>query len=125
MPLAPAILQLKSLTGGGQVAARVCGAPDSPFRRLFDNLYARCEQWTLFRRARWSALLAVVLSVVAFAMILIARIAVERYASRELWPGNWTMWFVMRGVTLMILLQVVVSLAGYGVLLQRSRGSRR
>lgn len=120
MALAPAILQLRELGDGASVATRVCGAPDSPFRRLFDNLSARCGNWSLARRARWFGLLSVALTTVVFGLILMARITVQRCASRELWPGNWTMWFVMRGVPLLLALQVAVSLSGYGIILQNT-----
>src|ERR1044071_10241541 len=43
---APAILQLRAMGGNGErIAQQVCGAADSPYRRLFDFLPTRCAQW--------------------------------------------------------------------------------
>jgi len=122
MRLAPAIMQLRGLNSGSAVANRVCGSLDSPFARLFERLYPRCTQWTLLRRARWSALLAVVFSALMLAMVLMARITVQRYASKEMWPGNWAMWFVMRGITIVLAVQVAISLTGPGIVLQTVTG---
>jgi len=122
MRLAPAIMQLRGLSTGKDVANRVCGSLDSPFARLFERLYPRCTQWTLLRRARWAALLSVAVSALMLGLVLMARITVERYASLESWPGNWAMWFVMRGITLVLAAQVAVSLAGPGIVLQTILG---
>jgi hypothetical protein len=119
---APAILQLRGLSDGEQVAERVCGLRDSPYQRLFERLTLRCDQWSLFRRARRSALIAVLASVGAFALILMARITVQRYARLREWPGNWTLWFTMKGLPLLLLGQVAVSLIGYGIILQTVTG---
>jgi hypothetical protein len=122
MRLAPAITQLRGLSSGGEVANRVCGSPDSPFARLFERLYPRCVEWTLLRRARWSAAIAVGFSALMLALVLMARITVQRYASKEMWPGNWAMWFVMRGITLVLAAQVALSLVGPGIVLQTVTG---
>jgi hypothetical protein len=122
MPSGPAILQLRALTDGDHVARLVCTGSNASFHRLFDNLDARCGRWFLLRRARGSALFAVGLTAAVFGLILMARITVQRYASRELWPGNWTMWFVLRGLTILLIGQIVASLAGYGVILQTITG---
>ena len=122
MRLAPAILQLRGLTSGSDVAARVCGSVDSPFARLFERLSPRCSEWALLRKARWAALLSVVVSALMLGLVLMARITVERYASKEMWPGNWAMWFVMRGITVVLAAQVAVSLAGPGIVVQTVTG---
>jgi hypothetical protein len=119
--IAPLILQLKEFKTGSAVAARACGSPDV-YRRLFDGLTARCGSWTVLRRARWAALLSVVGTAFVFALILMARITVQRYATLEVWPGNWTMWFVMRGVMLLLIAQVAGALSGYGIVLQTVTG---
>src|SRR3954447_15617081 len=116
---APAILQLRQIgPGGGIIAATVCGAPDSPYQRLFDHLRARCDRWTVLRRARRSAILSLALTAGIFAIVLMARIKVQRLIAREEWSGNWAQWFVMRGIPLMLLAHVAVSLIGYGIVLQ-------
>jgi hypothetical protein len=122
MRLAPAIMQLRGLRSGSDVASQVCGSVNSPFARLFERLYPRCVEWTLLRRARWSALVAVGFSALMLALVLMARITVERYASKEMWPGNWAMWFVARGITLVLAAQVAISLAGPGMVLQTVTG---
>jgi hypothetical protein len=122
MRLAPAIMQLRGLTTGSEVASRVCGSVDSPYTRLFERLWPRCSEWTLLLRARWAALLSVVVSALMLGLVLMARITVERYASKEMWPGNWAMWFVMRGITLVLAVQVAISLTGPGIVLQTVMG---
>jgi hypothetical protein len=122
MRLAPAIMQLRGLNSGSDVANRVCGSLDSPFTRLFERLSPRCSEWTLLRKARWAALLSVAVSALMLGLVLMARITVERYATLEAWPGNWAMWFVMRGITLVLAAQVAVSLAGPGIVLQTVTG---
>lgn len=122
IPLTPVILQLKGLGSGGHIAAAVCGSSNPVFHRLFDHLDDRCRQWALYRRARYAGALSVLLAAIAFAVVLVARISVKRYASRELWPGNWTMWFVLRGMTLILAAQVAGALSGYGVVLQAITG---
>jgi hypothetical protein len=62
MKAAPAILQLKRMSGGARVAANICATTDSPYHRLFDRLNARCGEWTLYRRARAAALLGSVVA---------------------------------------------------------------
>jgi hypothetical protein len=113
-----AIAQLKAMGEGAEIARQVCGPIDSPYRRLFDQLTIRCGRFDLLRRARWSALLAVMGTFVVLAMVLIARITVTRYDRRKEWPGNWALWFVMRGIQAMLAAQVAVSLIGFGILLQ-------
>lgn len=119
---APAIMQLKQLSGGGQIAATACATPDSPYQRLFERLNSRCVQWGLFRRARYAALFGAVVAVATWALILISRIVVRRFSTRQEWPGNWTLWFVLRGIPVLLLAQIAVSLFGYGVLLQEVTG---
>jgi hypothetical protein len=115
---AAAILVLKELGSGPQVARQVCGPLDSPYRGLFEHLTIRCGQFSLLRRARWGALLSVTGTFVALALILMARITVTRYDRRKEWPGNWALWFVMKGIQVLLALQVMGSLAGFGILLQ-------
>jgi hypothetical protein len=122
MPNAAAIAQLRKAPDGARVATMVCGAPDSPYQRLFERLATRCGQWELFRRARRSAMAAVLFTAFAWALVLMARITVRRYANRRRWPGNWTLWFVLRGLPVVIAIQVAVSLIGYGVVLQTLTG---
>ncbi len=122
MRSASSILQLRGLSDGGQVAATVCDSADYGFRRLFDLLNARCSQWSLLVRARRSALLAVLWTLFTFALVLRARIAVRRCAARRAWPGNWTLWFVMKGLPVLLLSQVALSLVGYGIVLQTVTG---
>jgi hypothetical protein len=122
MKTAPAILQLKQMTSAQQVAATVCAVPDSPYQRLFDRITTRCTQWTLYRSARRAALLAALVTVATFALILMARITVRRYAAIQQWPGNWNLWFVVRGLPVLLLGQIATSLFGYGVLLQSAIG---
>jgi hypothetical protein len=119
---APAILVLKELGSGSQIARQVCGPLDSPYRRLFEHLTIRCDRFALLRRARWGALLSVIGSFVALALILMARITVTRYDRRKRWPGNWTLWFVMKGLQALLAVQVAGSLAGFGILLQPVMG---
>jgi hypothetical protein len=114
---APAILQLRQMGGGSQVARQVCGPLDSPYRRLFDHLTIRCGRFALLRRARWNALLAVIGTFFVFALVLVARITVTRYNRRKEWPGNWALWFVMRGMHALLALQAAASLVGFGILL--------
>jgi hypothetical protein len=122
MKNAGAILQLKQMTSGQQVAASVCATPDSPYFRLFERLTARCADWALYRRARWLAFLAALVAGTTVAMVLMARIAVQRAAAREEWPGAWTHWFLVRGIPLFLLVQVALSLAPYSVLLSSLTG---
>jgi hypothetical protein len=122
MKSAPAILQLKQMPSGYHVAATVCSVPDSPYRGLFARLNIRCDQWYLYRRARRAALLGVLVTVGAWAMVLIARITVRRYAGLQQWPGNWTLWFVLRGLPVLLLAQIAASLLGYGVIVQTLTG---
>jgi hypothetical protein len=49
--------------------------------------------------------------------VLIARITVTRYDRRKEWPGNWALWFVMRGIQAVLAVQAAIALAGFGVLL--------
>ena len=114
---APAIAQLRGIGDGGTVAAVVCSS-NAAYHNLFDHLTTRCDRWLLLRRARKSALLAVVLSLGVFALVLTSRITVRRYASSQLWPGNWTLWFLARGIAVLLLIQVGVSLIGYGIVLR-------
>src|SRR5512143_2858760 len=46
MRAAPAILQLKHMSGGANIAANVCASPDSPYRGLFERLHSRCGEWS-------------------------------------------------------------------------------
>jgi hypothetical protein len=118
-----AILHLKSMvTSGELVAVNVCATTDSPYRPLFEGLAGRCDQWRLLRRARRAALLSVVLTAAVFAIVLVARIKLLRWVAREEWPGDWSQWFVMRGMPFMLLGQIAVSLAGYGIYLQTATG---
>jgi hypothetical protein len=119
---APAIMQLKQMSSGQQVAATVCATPDSPYRRLFERLNVRCGDWTVYRRARWFAFLAAVAAAVTMAVILMARIAVQRATVRQRWSVNWTHWFYLRGIPAFLLCQVAISLTPYGVLLHSVTG---
>jgi hypothetical protein len=114
---APAILQLKAMGSGAQIARQVCGPLDSPYRRLFERLSIRCGRFELLRRARWSALLAVAGTFLVLALVLVARITVTRYDRRKEWPGNWALWFVLRGLQALLALQAAASLIGFGILL--------
>jgi hypothetical protein len=78
----------------------------------------RCDRFDLLRRARWSALLSVTATFAVLALILMARTTVTRYERRKEWPDNWALWFVMRGMQVVLALQVAGSLAGFGILLQ-------
>lgn len=119
---AAAVLQLKQMTSGQQVAATVCGIPGSPYFRLFERLTSRCADWTLYRRARWLALLGAIAAAATVTIILMARIAVQRAVAREQWPGNWTHWFLLRGIPVFLLIQVAISLAPYSVVLSSLTG---
>jgi hypothetical protein len=114
---ASAILQLKAMGSGGTIARQVCGPLDSPYRRLFDRLMLRCGQFDLMRRARWFAFIAVAGTFAVLALVLMARITVTRYDRRKEWPGNWALWFVMRGIQAVLALQAALALSGFGILL--------
>jgi hypothetical protein len=120
---APAIQQLKLLIrSGSTVAANVCASQDLPYRRLFDHLPERCNQWLVFRRARRAALFSVLLTFVVLAIVLLSRIKVTRAVARQEWSGDWSHWFVLRGMPLLVLLQLAAASAGYYILLQTITG---
>jgi hypothetical protein len=112
------IRTLKRLGDGHSVAAAVCGPLDSQFTRLFDRLTIRCGDWSVLRRARNTALVGVVVAAITFALVLIARIGVLRYENRKEWAGPWTTWFTLRGIDVVLAIQVTTALAGFAILLQ-------
>jgi hypothetical protein len=122
MQTAPAILQLRELYGGANIAANVCATPDSPYQRLFERLSPRCDEWRLYRRARSFAFLSAVAALAVLALALMARISVLRYVERQQRPGNLTLLFILRGIPLLLAGQIAVALLGYGVLLQNATG---
>jgi hypothetical protein len=122
MKSAPAIRQLKQKSSGRDVAVTVCATPDSPYQRLFERLNVRCGDWTVYRRARWFAFLAAVAAAFTLAVILFSRIAVQRATVRQRWSGDWTHWFILRGIPAFLLCQIAISLAPYGVLLRSLTG---
>jgi len=122
MKAAPAIIQLREFYGGANIAANVCATPDSPYQHLFESLYMRCGQWRLYRRARALALLGAFMAVAAVGLMLMARISVCRFVDRQQKPGNLTLIFILRGIPVLLAGQIVVSLLGYGVVLQSLSG---
>ena len=122
MRSAPAILQLKEMTGGNVIAANVCGASSSVYQNLFDRLNGRCGEWRRYRRGRGAALLGAVAAIAAFGIVLLCRIAVRRYVERQVSPGTWTMLFIVRGIPLLLFLQLAAAFLGYGVVLQSTTG---
>ena len=122
MRSAPAILQLKEMSGGATIAANVCATPDSPYQRLFDRLHPRCDSWRLYRRARYAALLGALVAVGCFALILMARIKVRRFVDRRAPAGHWIAVLIQKGLPLLLILQIAAALGGYGVVLQTLTG---
>ena len=122
MKTAPAILQLRELYGGANIAANVCATSNSPYQHLFESLYKRCGQWRLYRRARSLALLSAVAAVAALGLMLMARISVRRYVDRQQRPGNLALIFILRGIPLLLAVKIAVSLLGFGVVLQDLTG---
>ncbi len=122
MRSAPAILQLKQMSGGANVATSVCATPDSAYQRLFEHLNSRCDSWRLYRRARSAAYLGALVSLGCFALILIARIKVHRFVNRRTPSGHWVGVVIQKGLPLLLLVQVVAALSGYGVVLQTMTG---
>ena len=122
MKSAPAIMQLKQMSSGQQVAATVCATPDSPYHRLFERINVRCGDWTVLRRARWFALLAAAAAAATLAVILMARITVQRVTVRQRWSGGWTHWFILHGIPVFLLCQIAISLAPFSVLLRSLTG---
>jgi hypothetical protein len=122
MKAGPAIRQLKQMSSGRHVAVTVCATPDSPYHRLFERLNVRCGDWTVYRRARWYAILAAAAAAATLATILMARIAVQRATVRQRWSGNLTHWFILHGIPVFLLCQIAISLAPYGVLLRSLTG---
>jgi hypothetical protein len=112
------IRTLKSLRDGQSVTAAVCGPLNIQFTHLFDRLAIRCGEWSVLRRARTAALLGVVAAAITFALVLIARIGVLRYQNRKDWAGPWTAWFALRGIDVVLAIQVTTALAGFAILLQ-------
>jgi hypothetical protein len=112
------LLRLKQLGDGQSVAMLVCGPLDSPYTRLFDRLSIRCGEWSILRRARKAAIGGVVVALFTFALVLIARIGVQRYENRKEWAGAWTGWFALRGVHVLLGLQTAAALVGFAILLQ-------
>jgi hypothetical protein len=112
------IRQLQQLRDGHSVAAAVCGPRDSSYGRLFERLAIRCQEWSVLRRARYAALLGLLLAVGTLALVLIARIGVRRYENRKEWAGPLTTLFVSRGIHAVLAIQAVVALAGFAILLQ-------
>jgi hypothetical protein len=110
--------QLKQLDSGKNVAALVCGPLDGPYRRLFDRLTIRCDEWSILRRARYVAVVGVLIAIFTFALLLVARIGVRRYENRKEWAGPWTTWFALRGIHVVLALQVTAGLAGFAILLR-------
>src|SRR5579883_940002 len=110
--------QLKQFTDGHTVAAAVCGPMDAQYSHLFERLTIRCGEWSVLRRARYAALIGVVAAVFTLGFVLVARIGVRRYENRKEWAGPWTAWFTLRGIHVVIALQVASALAGFGILLQ-------
>jgi small-conductance mechanosensitive channel len=112
------IRQLKHFGDGHSVAASVCGSLDSPYKRLFERLSIRCGEWNVLRRSRYAALIGVVMAFFTLALVLVARIGVRRYENRKEWAGPWTAWFTLRGIHVVLALQVAAALAGFAILLQ-------
>jgi hypothetical protein len=111
------IRQLMRFGDGRSVATAVCGSPDGPYRYLFDRLNLRCGKWSALRRARFAALVGVVIAFATLALVLIARIGVRRYENRKEWASAWTAWFTLRGVHVVLAIQVAAALAGFVILL--------
>lgn len=112
------VQQLKQLGNGHSIAAGVCGSSAAPYRSMFDRLTIRCGEWTVLRRSRNMALIGVMAAVFTLGLILIARIGVRRYENRKEWAGPWTTWFTLRGIHVVLALQVAAALAGFVALLQ-------
>ena len=112
------IRELKHLGDSHHIAAGVCGPMDSPYTRLFDRLSIRCGEWSVLRRARYAAVIGVVVAFFTLALVLVARIGVRRYENRKEWAGGWTAWFSARGIHAVLLIQVTTALAGFAVLLR-------
>ena len=123
MKSAPAILQLRELTDGGQVATKVCFSAASMYGRLFERLTSRCGEWMKVRRARRYSILGIVLSVMMVGAVLMARIVVRRAVSLQEWPGEWSFVYAKHGVSVLLLGQVGASSLGYWILLKNSLSS--
>jgi hypothetical protein len=122
MRSAPAILQLKEMSGGASVAANVCTTVDSPYQRLFERLHSRCDSWRLYRRARAAATLGVLVAVGCFVLVLMARIKVRRFVDHRAPAGHWIAIFIQKGLPLLLSAQIAAALSGYGVVLQTLTG---
>jgi hypothetical protein len=115
---APQLHRLRQLGDGKSVATLVCGPLDSPYSRMFERLSIRCSEWSVLRRARKAAIIGVLVALFTFALVLIARIGVQRYENRKEWAGPWTGWFALRGVHVLLGLQTAAALVGFAILLQ-------
>jgi hypothetical protein len=109
---------LKHLTDGHSVTAAVCTSGAGSYSRLFDRLTIRCNEWSVLRRARFAALIGVGVALIAFALVLVSRIGVRRYEHQQDWAGPWTAWFILRGIHVVLAVQVAAALAGFAILLQ-------
>jgi hypothetical protein len=76
----------------------------------------------MYRRARTAAIFGLAAAVGAFGLILIARIKVRRFLDQQQHPGNWAHVFILRGMPVLLVGQIVLALFGYGVVLQTMTG---